>query len=122
MSNYWYKLRKNKGKQRQSSTDHYICNVDNIDNVVPKVLEELLLELRMERFREVEDYINLKEKLKDNFPSYFYEQYKGHTLEHMASLYEVSLMYDIYNVRLAPNCRKCTETFQDKCVHTYSMP
>lgn len=139
MPYYYYRLKKQSKRPREDERE--IIYAESIDDVVPKVLDQLLRQIRAERLSRLRDQnkylkgqncfdprflINCRKHL----PSQ-YIQYCNNISElnsSMASMYEISKVYTIYDIELAPKCIGCRYNWMgqrdhmqcpDGCLHDH---
>jgi len=114
MSNYWYKLKNTNSNKRKHNDERNLILVDAEVDVVPTVLHSLLSKIREERLNKL---LSLSDDetppdpntLREHLPSQ-YKQYAddiNKLKEQMASLYEISQMYEVSDIQLAPTCIGC---------------
>lgn len=113
MPNYWYTLNNTKStKDYPHREQHVIIGANSQSDVIDKVLNNILDTEREDRLQrlfvavtDVTDVNDLKEYLPPQ-----YQQYANNLTklkEAMASLYEISQIYEISDVTLAPDCVGC---------------
>lgn len=117
MSDYRYSLRKLDPTMKaiQPKTLHFISGINNQDEVIPKVYEALLYNLRRKRFLELlndEDHGELYSNGRKFLAN------KCYRVEEMACMYEVVEMYEISGVKLISNCYGCLNYDDLKEAHT----
>lgn len=114
MSNYWYTLKITHSRKREPET-YLLRGINSISEVIPTVLHSLLSQKREDRLNKlltVSDGDNndiTADVIRDRLPPQ-YKQYANDLdklKQEMASLYEISEMYEITDIKLAPSCIGC---------------
>jgi hypothetical protein len=113
MPNYWYTLRKTKNinSTPQRCTIH---NVKPGSDVIESIYQDLLANKRNSRYDKLFSNFDFKninsiQAIRDYLPIQ-YKQYANNfdkLLDELASMYEISQLYNISNIELAPNCYGC---------------
>lgn len=116
MSNYWYTLKNTDSRKRKREPETYLLRgINSISDVIPTVLHSLLSQKREDRLNKLlalSDTDNndiTVDNIRDRLPTQ-YQQYADDLdklKQEMASLYEISQMYKITDVKLAPSCIGC---------------
>lgn len=98
-------------KINEDVTARIICYARSEADVVSTVFEDFLSDIRKRRYRELVTGCSDKsaEGLRNHLPPEFrkYANNKQLLKEAMASMYEVSHMYSLSNIELAPQCFGC---------------
>ena len=115
MSNYWYTLtNRHSTKQKCHSGQRIVTGITSEDNVISTVLNRLLDTEREERLDRLlsgfdKDKVINVNGLRECLPVQ-YKQYADDLCklkESMCSLYEISQMYKVSDIEIAPNCIGC---------------